>query len=320
MDSISTFESLCKQGQKSLREKDYKRSREFYQQALELNETNVLAHEGLAATCFFDKDYEGAIENFKRITELDPLKGSAFINLGALYNRIGDYDKAISILRKGLQKERSSSEGYYDLGIAHRKLKQLSLAVSAYREAIRLNPEMAEAYQNLANVYVEMGNNQQAISHYKKSLELRPDFDRAKRGLANAEAALEKANNAISPFGRLVDNSQTRKNSSQIKDRKLSEEEREKDRSELEELMPTVIENASKMLEQIRDTMEPSLHALNRAVAQGTEFPSTLVRALSEYQEALEEMRENRRRLKRSLLELRAHEELMHSPKLELSD
>ena len=56
---------------------------------------------------------------------------------------------------------------------------------------------------------------------------------------------------------------------------------------------------------------------LNRAVLQVNEAPSVLTKSAEEFREALLQNIELRRVLKRKILELRAHEELMNTPNLQ---
>lgn len=316
MNPPSDFEGLCKEAKRSIRKKDYAGAIQTFQKALALDGSSVDVHEGLATAYFLSQDYAKAVEHFTRITLLAPRKATAFINLGAVYNRMGEHKNAIEALRRGIQKDKRSAEAFYNLGIAHRGLDQLSMAVSAYREALRLHPEMAEAHQNLANVYSDLNNHQQAIVHYQKALELRPGFDRAKRGIAKAEAAISKAKQAISPFGRLVDESIVAPKITTKVERELTPLERLDDRQEVHKCSIDIEKDAAVSLMQFRDELEPTLLALERVVVQGADAPAVLARAYEDFHSAVESCTKLRKSLKRKLLELRAHEELMNTPDL----
>ena len=316
MDSNSDSDTLLKVAQRHVRHAEYDKAIDLFTRALQIDERNVHAHGGIATSCFMSKDYDKAIDHFKRVSVLDPRQGKSLINLGAVYNRLGEYNKAIDTLRRGIQKERSSCEGYYNLGLAYRGLKQLSMAVSAYREAVRLNPQMAAAHQNLANVYVDMGNNQQAIIHYKQALEIRPEFERAIRGLAVAEAAVKQARNAISPFGRLVDESNVTPKAAQPVARELNDNERMKDRQTVHGLATDIETTSGQFLIYLREELEPKLVALDRSIMQASDAQTTLPKASEEFREAVQTFLELRRALNDKTAELRAHEESMNSTDL----
>lgn len=314
MDTPDELTELMQRARRALRHGRLDEAITLFQQGLETDDRNVSLHEGLATTYFMQEDYDDAIRHFQRMTIIDPRLGKPWINLGAVYNRMGNYSKAVEALRKGIPKERSCAQGQYNLGLAYRGLGQQSMAISAYREAIRIDPQMAEAHQNLANVYVDMGNLQQAIIHYRKALEIDPDFQRAQAGLQRAEEAREVATSAISPFGRLVDEQQTRARTPPGSQRELTDEERVDDRATLSTLTGELEAAAVAAVEELRGGLLPQLNELNRAVMQAEESPRNLMRAWSRYAEVLQTSEDARTHLRKTALRLRAHEELMNTP------
>ena len=266
-DEISV-DSLIEQARELMRKRDYPQAIAVYTTAVDQDEHNVAAREGLATAAFMVQDYDLAVQHFKRVSSLDPRRVEPLINLGAVYNRQCDYQSAVKQLRNALSKDRNSAEAYYNLGIAYRGLKQQSMAVSAYREAIRLKPEMAEAYQNLANAYVELGNSQQAILNYRRALEIRPDFERAIRGLEQAQNADIEKKRSISPFGRLFDPTQVTGDADTAPTRDLTPQERFEDRTRVHECAKDIEQSAAILLNQLRDQLEARLLQLTHAFSQ----------------------------------------------------
>jgi tetratricopeptide (TPR) repeat protein len=316
MTSLAELESLCNEGRRCVRHQDADGAIAAFNKALALDERAIPVHEGLAAAYFQKKDYEKAAEHFKKVTLLDPRQAKALINLGAVYNRMKDYNKAVTILRKALQKDKSSGEGHYNLGLAYRGLNQLSMAVSAYKEAVRVAPQMASAHQNLANVYVDMGNFQQAIMHYKKALDIDPGFERAQRGLEQAQTLSVDAKKSISPFGRLVDAAAVGPKTAPKVERQITDLERAQDRMTVFHLLTDVGESANLFLKNVREEFEPALVALTRSLSQSVEGLSGLPRDYRQFLSTFKEAHESQRALKRLVLELRAHEEMMNTPEL----
>ena len=309
-------EQALKAAQRHVRHRKFAEAVAQFQQVLAHDDHNMAALEGLAAAEFLAGHLEQAAAHFTRITQLDFRNGAALINLGAVYNRMGEYQQAADALRRGLQREKKSAQGYYNLGIAQRHLGQKTLAINAYREAIRLDPQMAEAHQNLGNLYAEMGSTKQAIDSYQRALEIKPDFDRARRGLAAAEQAYEESRRTASPFGRLVDTERTGAKGISALARTLSDAERLQDRRQLHELAVKVRATGKAFLNFCRDDLEPCLLALSRAVAQGTDNKLGIARAFDAFETACRRGIDLRRALKRSVLEVRGHEELMNTPEL----
>ncbi len=66
----------------------------------------------------------------------------------------------------------------------------------------------------------------------------------------------------------------------------------------------------------LKHDLEKVLSALNRSIAQEAVTPGSIRRAYEDYDDAVRRCQELRRALKRKVLELRAHEELMCTPDL----
>ena len=312
MAESQDFEALCKAARKLLRAGQLKEAVETFEKAKELNEADVELHDGLATAYFMQDNYEAAIRHFNRVAQLDPRRGTAFINLGAVYNRMGNYNKAVEILRRGLQMEKKCSAGFYNLGIAYRQLKQWNMAVPAYREAIRIDPKMAEAYQNLGNVYLEMGNLQQSISQFKKALEVRPDFPRAQRGLEKAQDAVTAAKTSLNPFGRLVNQKMqddaAAADTTVVSRKEMSETERNEDRKTVYTSSLKIRSSAQTLVNHLRDSIEPAVRQLNRALAEQASEPATLSEAHDDFLESKTLLNPMLKQLNKDLQELRDHE------------
>ena len=313
MSTETSKDDRIEEARRLFRKRRYDESIALFSAVLEQEEARPDAHEGIANAYFAAGNYEKAIEHFQRHSALDMRQGRSCINLGAVYNRMGEYKKAVDVLRKGIPREKKSPFGYYNLGLAYRGLEQHAMAVSAYREAIRIDPTMAEAHQNLANVLVEMKNNQQAIIHYRKALELKPGFKRAEAGLARAEGRIADAKKGEKPFGRLVDEDRYRRPAGNTFTRALNEIERSEDRQAVYTLAQQLEAAAVSFLHQIRNDFEPNLLHLSREFSQDASAVM-MTRAYEQFRRSLAEIVRLRRDLKRRALELRAHEEMMYAP------
>ena len=314
MTALEELEALCNEGRRCVRKQDAEAAIAAFTKALALNERSIPVHEGLAAAYFLKQEYEKAADHFKKVTLLDPRQAKALINLGAVYNRMKDYTKAVTILRKATQKDKNSGEAHYNLGLAYKGLNQFSMAVSAYKEAVRVAPRMAAAHQNLANVYVDMGNYQQAIMHYLKALEIDPKFERAQRGLEYVRELSNNAKKSVSPFGRLVDPNALGPKTAPRVERQFTDVERAQDRMTVFHVVSDVGEHANLFLKRVREEFEPALMAISRTLSQPMEGFSSLPRDYRLYLSTFKDAHESSRTLKRSALELRAHEEMMNTP------
>lgn len=308
---------LCKLARECLQMDQAKQAKELFGKAVEQDIDSPEAHDGLAMIALMEADYPAAIHHFLKLTLLQPMEARHFTNLGAIYNRLTEYPKAVDVLRKAIQRDKRSAEAYFNLGIAQRKLKQWQLAISAYREAARLNPKMAEAHQNLGNVYVDMANLPMAIMSFKKALEIKPDFERARVALQKAEAASNSAKEAVNPFGRLVTQAHQVNSKSQMM-RELTDAERYDDRHEIKHIADEIERLAKGSLEFLKQKLEPALLELQRTMAEGSSAQVALVDVADQYHAVAGQWQELRKALKRKVLELRAHEELINAPEVSL--
>jgi len=312
MTNAVSFEDLCLTGRQHLKAGRLDDSIAAFQAARQINDLDPELHESLATAHFLKQDYDAAALHFERVTRLDARRGTSWVNLGAVYNRMGNYQKAAEVLRRAVQIEKKSSIAYYNLGIAYKHLKQWALAVPAYREAIRLEPKMADAHLNLGNTYSAMNNFAQAASSYKRALELNPSLERAQRGLEKAEAELSATKNAKSPFGRLVAATPAPTTATApAATRELTEEQRIADRQALHVLVEQLEADLAGMLETIANSLEPSVHTLNKMLTQALSphgVSITKAEALDNFVEARGQYVPRLAQLQKTLRQLRDHE------------
>lgn len=287
----------------------------LYQAAVEQETDHVGAHEGLALAFSMTSDWASAEKHFAKLIQLQPMQARHYINLGTMYNRKGDYQKAVDTLRRALQRDRKNSNSYFNLGLAYRKLKQSAMSVNAYKEAIKLSPEFAEAYLNLANVLMDLGSLQQAVQMFRKAVELKPNSEKAQKALDKALAAVDEAKNAQSPFGRLVD-VDARAKSVPTMERDLSDDERDADRRAIRKLMDELEQLTRECLQQLEHVLERKLHALHVSLTSN-ELGTELNRTSQEFREAVDRWNALRQQVRRKVLELRAHEELLSAPEIQ---
>ncbi|MBI1346117.1 tetratricopeptide repeat protein [bacterium] len=318
--SNASLDAQLQQARAMTRQRDYESAIAIYRDTLDSYPDAVAAHEGLAMVAFVSNDYPLAISEFQRLSQLEPTEARHYVNLGAVFNRTGEHVKAADALRKAIQRDRRCADAYYNLGIAQRKMNQLSMAVSAYKEAIRIDPQMAEAYQNLGNVYSEMSNFQLAILNFKKALEIQPDFEKARVGLLRAEEAVKKTRASANPFGRLVAGDASSVLRAPLIDaRELTPAERVVDRQQVRRLADELHSLASECNEFLKTRLEPSILELQRTVAEGDFRGLAFHKASARFREDLDTWEQLRQSMKRKMLELRGHEELIAIPGAVLS-
>lgn len=312
---MKSLNELCEKAQELAAEGQLDDAIALFQKAIERDADHVDSHEGLALAFSLTSDWTLAEKHFAKLIQLQPMQARHYINLGTMHNRKGDYQKAVDTLRRALQRDRKNAHTYFNLGLAYRKLKQTAMSVNAYKEAIKLSPEFAEAYLNLANVLTDMGSLQQAVQMLRKAVELKPNSEKARKALEKALAAVNDAKNSASPFGRLVD-ADARAKSVPTMERDLSDEERDADRKAIRLLMNELEELTKQSLKHLEHVLERKLHDLHVMITSN-ELGTELTQTSEEFREAVTRWQGLRQQLRRKIIELRAHEELLSAPEIQ---
>jgi hypothetical protein len=165
---------------------------------------------------------------------------------------------------------------------------------------------------------METSNLPMAIINFKKALEIRPDFHKARIGLEKAEAAANSAKEAENPFGRLVGSHTQQANAEAALMRELTDAERYEDRVKVKQISDDIERLSKGCLEFLKFKLEPAILELQRTMAEGASGQIDLADVADEFQAAANQWVELRKSAKRKILELRAHEEMINSPEVQL--
>jgi tetratricopeptide (TPR) repeat protein len=132
-------------------------SRSLFQRAVDVTESNYLAHHSLGVALAESPD--------------------------TLNQAVGQYQTALKI-------QPDYVRAHTDLGSAFAKQGRLSDAMAEYRAALAIDPDLAIPHNNLGNVYVQLGMSSEAVSEYGAALRLDPEYADARKNLAEAEYTL----------------------------------------------------------------------------------------------------------------------------------
>ena len=122
----------------------------------------------------------------------------------------------------------------------------------------------------------------------------------------------------MNPFGRLVDPDSYQRRATAEMARGLTEAERYDDRQQVKAIAEEIERLAKASLEFLWQKLEPSILELQRTMAEGSKAQISLADVAEKYQAAVDQWNEYRKLLKRKVLELRAHEELINAPEVKL--
>jgi len=148
--------------------------REFLR-ALQIDSTNALAHQQLAATYYYLDRLEEAEFHYQRAIELKPGYWAFYNNLGFLYTSQGRHEEAARVYRRVIDLSPDNPWGYSNLGLQYHRMGQLDSAAVWYRRAAEVNPEAtgptALAYRNLGAIHIFQRNFVEAARMFEQSIE-----------------------------------------------------------------------------------------------------------------------------------------------------
>ena len=152
--------------------------RETLNKALEKNEKDTESLLKLAELFFYMKDYPKTFEYTQKALDIDKLTAKAdFIN-GMAYKDLGDTAKAVKCFQFAIEKDQEYYHAYMQLGLIF-SARHNPLAGDYFNNAIRLNPSSIEAYYALGMFMQEHGEYNKAIEAYTKILALDPKYKTA---------------------------------------------------------------------------------------------------------------------------------------------
>ena len=195
---MPTTDELLDSGLEKVQQGDHKGAIEDWTQAIELDDTLVLAYTNRGTAKQELNDLKGALADFDRALELDKDNANAYLGRANVFARQNLHKQAMAELDKLIVSHPDDAVAYYNRGNSHldmsmgqimRLKKQgipkgmLAVAVEKatakafddYSKAIELMPDMASAYSNRSRIYMLRENTQEALTDINKAIELQPD-------------------------------------------------------------------------------------------------------------------------------------------------
>ena len=155
-------DKLITAGNEWIKKGDYEKAIGNFEQALKINEKNVIAHLSLGLAYAHTGQLDKAVEHGRKAAELDPGYAS-FYNLGLIYATNKEADKAIEALDKALEISPGSHMAEYQKGLVYTSQKAYDNALASHRHAIELNPYFADAYLAVAGISYRLGKREDTL-------------------------------------------------------------------------------------------------------------------------------------------------------------
>jgi adenylate cyclase len=150
---------------------------ELSEKAIQLDESENMAHRVRGFLALLNKDYETAIAGGRRALELAPNSVMAQMVLGYFLYSAGRTEEAIPILEKAVAANPiPSPRALSHLGIAYRKVRRYEEAVVVCRKLIKIKPNYIYPHLTLAATFAETDNMEEARAEISEVLRINPKY------------------------------------------------------------------------------------------------------------------------------------------------
>src|SRR5438105_1880455 len=194
---------------------EFDKSRQYYEQAIELDPNYALAYAGLADFYGFafgfgllppeEKWAKAQEDNAKKALELDPTLGEAYNSLASdkLYVH-RDWPAAERNFRRGLELSPNFAEMHAHYGFCLVLFGRNEEALAEMRRALDLDPLSPRFGFSSARLFFFMRQYDAALDQYRKTLELEPGSAFGHEGLGNAYEKKNMAKEAIGEWSKAL--------------------------------------------------------------------------------------------------------------------
>jgi adenylate cyclase len=154
-----------------------KKSFEFAQKAISLDESDAWAHSLLGSIYLIMRKYEKAIESGKRSVELAPNGAMVHGTLGNILSYTEHLDEAVAYHKQAIRLNPFPAYWYYfNLARCYLRKGQYEDALTEYKKALNRSPDSYIPYVGLACAYVLLERQKEAEDAANKVLEINPNF------------------------------------------------------------------------------------------------------------------------------------------------
>jgi len=155
-----------------------KRAMALAEKAIQLDDSEEMAHRVLGFLALQNKDYYKAIAGAERAVELAPNSVLAQVILGYFLYSAGRTEEAIPILEKAVSYSPIPlPRALSHLGIVYRMARRYEEAVTVCRKVIQIEPNYIFPHLTLAATYSEMGEMEEARAEIREVLRINPKYN-----------------------------------------------------------------------------------------------------------------------------------------------
>ena len=152
--------------------KDYTGAETDLKAYLDVDRTNPMAFNYMAAVCFMKQDFNCALENYDQVARLDSTYPDIHTNRGMMRHYLRDFKGAVQDYDVAIRDNPGNASAYNNRAAANMMLSEFEAALKDLNKAIELNPTYADAYDNRGRVRQRLGDLTGACQDWHKAYSL----------------------------------------------------------------------------------------------------------------------------------------------------
>jgi len=180
------------------REGQSKAAIESFDRAIDLNPEDYLAYFEKANLLYGQKNFEEALRNYTRAIEFEPNYIYSWCNIGLCHDALGNYQEAFEAYSKTIDLDKDYAWAWEQRAGVLDKLNRQGEAIRNYRQALLLEEDRFWSNNNLGYLLTVHGADYEAaLRHFDKAMELNPLEALPYANKANALADMGQAEDAL---------------------------------------------------------------------------------------------------------------------------
>ena len=149
--------------------KDYSGAEADLKAYLDVDNTNAMAFNYMAAVCFMKQDAGCALTNYNEVARCDSTYPDLYTNRGMMRHYLRDFKGAVQDYDKAMQAKPGNPSSYNNRAAAYMMLGEFEPALQDLNKAIELNPTYSDAYDNRGRVKQRLGDLTGACQDWQKA-------------------------------------------------------------------------------------------------------------------------------------------------------
>ena len=163
---------LSKKGYQLLKENDFKKSKEAFQEILSLEGNNNYALVGLGDAYRKENNIKGAVEYYSKCLSFHPGNNYALFGLADCYKALNQYQKAIKIWEEYLVHDDRNVTVLTRVADACRKINDFKKSKEIYLKVLEMEEDNAYALIGIGHLYYDHKEYKDALFYWTKMLEI----------------------------------------------------------------------------------------------------------------------------------------------------